>query len=100
MSTIPSTPLKTTRSFLTHDIFLSFLLVVPVTCTMSFGTLPISSKRGRLRLDLVISSKTGGACMYRFFPLCVTLAFDKSNLGWSSSRSRNCLCKSQSKQPL
>lgn len=93
ISAIPSTPLKTTLSFLRHEVFLSFLVVVPIAWTTSLGILPIRSKSGMLRFDLVISSSTGGACMYRLFPLCVMLAFDNSNLGCSFSRSMNCCHK-------
>jgi len=93
MSVTPSTPLKKTRNFLSTEVFVSFLLVVPVTWIVPLEVLPIRSKSGRFRFDRVISSSTGGACIYRLLPWCVTLAFDNSRSGCFSSSSMNCAKK-------
>lgn len=99
MSIATSTPLKTTRNFSRDELFLSFLLVVPLAWTTSLGVFPIKLKSGTFRFDLVISSSTGGACMYRFFPRNVILDFDNCSFGCSSSKSMNCDSLKKLSQP-
>lgn len=72
-SVTPSIPLNTILNFLKHDCFLSPSPAMPLTWIMSLRVLLIRSKSGSSRFGLVISSSTGGACMYRFFPRYVTL---------------------------
>lgn len=85
----PTTPLKTTRSFLRQDTFFPFS-VVPLTWMMSFGTLPMRSNRRRWRFERVISSSIGGDCIYRLLPRYVTLGFNKCRFGCFPSSSMNC----------